>query len=87
MFSSTTSIDMETAAFYQTAWLFNAKVLAIRGISNVLNLDGSDSNIHESDVKGSSLAAATVLLAVLNKSILLKNKTTLASQIKLMGKR
>lgn len=68
------SIDMETSAFYQIAWLLNMKVLAVRGISNVLNSDGSDDNIHKSDVKGSSIAAATVTLSILNKSISLRNK-------------
>lgn len=66
------SIDMETSAFYQIAWLLNLKVLAVRGISNILNTDGSDEKVHESDVRGSSQAAAAVLLAVLNKSISLK---------------
>lgn len=69
------SIDMETSAFYQTAWLLNAKVLAVRGISNILNHDGSDDKIHESDLKGSSLAAASVLFLLLNKLISLKNQS------------
>lgn len=79
------SIDMETSAFYQIAWLFNARVLAVRGISNILNPDGTDEKIHESDLKGSSLAAATVLLSILNKLILLKNQRKLASSSKLQG--
>lgn len=72
------SIDMETSAFYQTAWLLNAKVLAVRGISNILNSDGSDENTHSSDVEGSSLAAATVILSVLDRSIFLKKQDNLA---------
>lgn len=63
------SIDMETSAFYQTAWLLNIKVLAIRAISNILNPDGTDGKIHESDVEGSAKAAAQVLFAILNASI------------------
>ncbi len=66
-------IDMETSAFYQTAWLLNLKILCVRGISNILNSDGSDDMLHESDLKGSSLAAATVLHAILDASIALKN--------------
>ncbi|MBA3660215.1 MAG: cupin domain-containing protein [Gammaproteobacteria bacterium] len=67
------AIDMETSAFYQTAWLLNTKVIAVRGVSNILNPDGTDENVHASDVHGSSLAAASVLLAILNQSILLKS--------------
>jgi len=67
------SIDMETSAFYQIAWLLNLKVLAIRGVSNILNTDGTDEKIHESDVEGSSFAAASVLFAILNKLIESKN--------------
>lgn len=66
-------IDMETSSFYQTAWVLNTKVLAIRGISNLLNTDGTDEKICESDVKGSSEAASNVLLALLDKVIELKN--------------
>lgn len=63
------AIDMETSAFYQTAWLLGAKALAIRGISNVLNHDGSDDNIHASDVKGSAKAASQVLHKILDALI------------------
>ena len=65
------SIDMETSAFYQIAWLLNIKILAIRGISNILTTDGSDEKIHEADVQGSSLSAAAALLSILNQAILL----------------
>lgn len=66
------AIDMETAAFYQTAWLLNIKILSIRGISNILNEDGTDEKIHEADVQGSADAAAHVLLMILDKLIHLK---------------
>jgi len=56
------SIDMETSAFYQIAWLLKARALAIRGISNELNPDGTDDKVHESDVKGSAEAAAKALV-------------------------
>ncbi|MBA3661540.1 MAG: 5'-methylthioadenosine/S-adenosylhomocysteine nucleosidase [Gammaproteobacteria bacterium] len=75
-------IDMETSAFYQTAWLVNARVLAVRGISNILNDDGTDDQLQTSDVKGSSLAAAQVLLAILTKSVALdKNKEAKAQRV------
>lgn len=60
------SIDMETSAVYQVAWLLKIRVLAIRGISNLLNHDGTDDKIDESDVKGSSEAAAKVVLKILD---------------------
>jgi len=63
-------IDMETSAFYQIAWLLKARVIAIRGISNALNHDGTDDNVHESDVKGSAEAAAKVLLKILDTLLL-----------------
>ena len=61
------SIDMETSAFYQTTWLLRTPALAVRGISNILNQDGTDDKIHESDVKGSAQAAAVVILKIINK--------------------
>lgn len=64
------SIDMETSAIYQVAWLLNIRVLAVRGISNILNSNGADDKIHESDVKGSSEAAAQVVLKILDAIIL-----------------
>ncbi len=64
------SIDMETSAFYQIAWLLRARVLAVRGISNVLNHDGTDDKVHESDLKGSAEAAAKVLLKILDALLL-----------------
>jgi adenosylhomocysteine nucleosidase len=64
------SIDMETSAFYQIGWLLNARVLAIRGISNLLNSDGTDDNVHLCDVKGSAAAAATIALKLLDVLIL-----------------
>ncbi len=60
------AIDMETSALYQVGWLLKARVLAVRGVSNVLNQDGTDDAIHESDLKGSSKAAARVLLKLLD---------------------
>jgi adenosylhomocysteine nucleosidase len=64
------SIDMETSAFYQVGWLLKVRVLAVRGISNILNYDGTDENIHQSDVKGSAKAAANVVLKILDALIL-----------------
>lgn len=64
------SIDMETSAFYQIAWLFKARVLAIRGISNILNHDGTDDKVHESDLKGAAEAAAKVVLKILDALVL-----------------
>lgn len=76
------SIDMETSAFYQVAWALKAKALAIRGISNILNQDGTDDKIHESDVKGSADAAAKVLLNVIDRLLL---TTTLQSKESSIG--
>lgn len=73
------SIDMETSAFYQIAWLLNIKVLAVRGISNIINEHGDDDYIRDLDVKTSSKNASIVTLKILD---LLSDKYT-ASQIKL----
>jgi len=59
------SIDMETSAFYQIAWLLKIKALAIRGISNLLDRDGTDEKTNESDVYGSTQSAGEVLLQIL----------------------
>ncbi len=59
------SIDMETSAFYQVAWLLDIPILAVRGISNVLTADGTDKNIAKSDLKGSAEAAGLVLISIL----------------------
>lgn len=73
------AIDMETSAFYQVAWLLNLQVLSVRGISNVLNVDGTDDKVHESDVPGSAAAAANVIMKIVDQLILKlaqNNKTT-----------
>ena len=64
------SIDMETSAIYQVAWLLGIRVLAVRGISNLLNNNGTDDAIHESDVTGSSEAAAKVILNIMDSLLL-----------------
>jgi predicted cupin superfamily sugar epimerase/nucleoside phosphorylase len=66
-------IDMETSAFYQVAWLLNVPALSVRGVSNVLNHDGTDDKVHESDVKGSANAAGQALLKIID-SLILKQK-------------
>jgi hypothetical protein len=58
------SIDMETSAFYQVAWLLNIPVRAIRGISNILDEVGADNHIH--DVEKAMHAASEVLLRIIN---------------------
>lgn len=63
------SIDMETSAFYQIAWFLNIRVLAIRGISNVLDVDGTDKEVNKSDVRGGAEAAAKVLMKIVNAII------------------
>jgi 5'-methylthioadenosine/S-adenosylhomocysteine nucleosidase len=60
------SIDMETSAIYQIAWLLNIRVIAVRGISNILNSHGADDAIHESDVESSSEAAAKIVLKIVD---------------------
>lgn len=64
------SIDMETSAIYQVAWLLKIRVIAIRGISNLLNHDGTDDRIDESDVNGSSEAAAKIVLKILDELLI-----------------
>lgn len=63
------SIDMETSAIYQVAWLLGVPALAVRGISNLLNSDGTDDKISEFDIKGSMEAASAVLLKILNRLV------------------
>jgi predicted cupin superfamily sugar epimerase len=63
------SIDMETSAFYQVGWLLNIPILAVRGISNLINHAGVDENIGSSDLMGSAQAAAGVLISILDKLI------------------
>jgi len=64
------SIDMETSAFYQIAWLLQIPVLAVRGISNILNYAGLDENMHEADVKGSAKAAAHALMTIIDMLVI-----------------
>lgn len=63
------SIDMETSALYQTAWLLGMRALAVRSISNILNTDGTDENVKESDVHGSAEAAARTIVSILNRIV------------------
>lgn len=66
------AIDMETSAIYQAAWLLDAKALAVRGISNLINQQGADDKIHESDIEGSSKAANQILVIILDTIISMK---------------
>jgi 5'-methylthioadenosine/S-adenosylhomocysteine nucleosidase len=69
-------IDMETSALYQYAWLCKKKVIAFRGISNLLDTDGRDNNIHNSNTEGSAKASAMLLLATLDRLIATQNAAT-----------
>jgi predicted cupin superfamily sugar epimerase len=60
---------METSAFYQIAWLLKIPMLAIRGISNLINSKGGDEEIHLSDLTGAAIAAGEVTLSILDKLI------------------
>lgn len=73
------AIDMETSSFYQMAWLLGGKAIAIRGLSNLLNRDGTDDEVHLSDVEGSSLAAGYVAYTLMNKIIELKYENKLSN--------
>lgn len=70
------AIDMETSAFYQTAWLLGINILSIRGISNLLQHDGTDDNLKSSDITGSTQAATATLFAILEKLISQDNSIT-----------
>lgn len=59
------AIDMESSALYQLGWLFNVPVIAIRGISNLLDTDGADENIDKSDVPLAAQNAAKCTLEML----------------------
>ncbi len=61
------AIDMETSAFYQAAWLFNFPALAIRGVSNKLNSDGTDDNIDSSDTVGSMQVVTDYLFRLIER--------------------
>ena len=64
------AIDMETSAVYQTAWMFGAKAIVIRGISNILNERGEDDPTYKTDIHGSSENAAKTLMHVLDKLVI-----------------
>jgi len=53
-------IDMESVAIYQYAWAANIPALVVRGVSNVLDDQGNDDNVSESDVSSSDHAAMMV---------------------------
>jgi adenosylhomocysteine nucleosidase len=61
----TLAIDMETSAFYQAAWFLNVPALAVRGISNSLNDDGTDDEVHNADTHGSISAATECLIKII----------------------
>lgn len=64
------SIDMETSAVYQVAWLLNIPVIAVRGISNILTHDGYEDKQCNYDIKGGSMAASKVILNILDLLLL-----------------
>lgn len=55
------AIDMESAAIYQYAWLSETPSLIVRGISNLLDSDGHDNNVANSDVCASDRAATLIM--------------------------
>ena len=57
------AIDMETSALYQFGWLFGAKTLAVRCVSNLLDSEGDDPDISSAKPE---LAAATAAQCVLD---------------------
>lgn len=60
------AIDMETAAMYQVGWITGTPCLAVRAISNCLQADGTDPEMHVADVKKAPINACTVALSVIN---------------------
>lgn len=64
-------IDMETSAFYQIAWLLKIKIIAVRGISNILSENGSDANLQKSNLKNRARNAAEIVSKILDQ--LLRN--------------
>lgn len=59
------TMDMESSAFYQIAWIFGAKALAVRGVSNELDAEGNDENVASSKVDLSASHAAQVVLSTI----------------------
>jgi hypothetical protein len=73
-------IDMETSAIYQVAWLLKARALAIRGISNLLPMDGGDEKMCGADIAGSTRNAALVMQKILD-TLIEKNNQLHTQQI------
>lgn len=64
------TMDMESSAFCQTGWLYKKSIICIRGISNLLDHDGTDEDVHKSDLSGSARAACKVADALMKKIFL-----------------
>lgn len=60
------SMDMESACFYHMAEIFKIPALAIRAISNKLDLFGEDDDLEDADLKGAEKAAEIALDVVEN---------------------
>ncbi|MGQ3892598.1 5'-methylthioadenosine/S-adenosylhomocysteine nucleosidase [Legionella sp. CNM-4043-24] len=60
------SIDMETSAFYQMAWLLGIPSLAVRAVSNQLDHQGDDEHVAESDVAGSIRVASEYVIKLIH---------------------
>ena len=54
-------IDMESSALYQFGWLTQLPILVVRGVSNVLDQQGHDDDVANSDISSSDNAARVVL--------------------------
>lgn len=61
------AIDMETAAMYQVGWVSGTPCLAVRAISNCLQTDGTDPDMHQANVDKAPLHAAQVSLDLIRQ--------------------
>lgn len=55
------AIDMESTAIYQFSWATGLPSLVIRSVSNLLDSDGHDDNVDNSDIASSDHSAMVVL--------------------------
>jgi adenosylhomocysteine nucleosidase len=60
------SIDMESNALYQHAWITKVPCLVVRAISNALDDEGGDKAVADSDVSASDHAAQVVMACIEN---------------------
>ena len=61
------ALEMEGSSLYYLGWLLKVPVLAVRGISNLINAKGEDPDAHNANLQSSCTHAAQVVAEIIRR--------------------